>query len=73
MQSLAQKYVKVRLECDVPRLEVVLAQSRLLLAARIARNAPDSLRALLQVEAGQDGSWVVHFGVASEDQILLLL
>ena len=42
----------------MPRLEVVLAQSRLLLAARIARNAPDSLRALLQVEAGQDGSWV---------------
>ena len=49
---------QVRLECDVPRLEVVLAQSRLLLAARIARNAPDSLRGLLQVEAGQDGSWV---------------
>ena len=49
---------QVRLECDVPRLEVVFAQSRLLLAARIARNAPDSLRALLQVEAGQDGSWV---------------
>ena len=24
----------------------------------MARNAPDSLRALLQVEAGQDGSWV---------------
>ena len=49
---------QVRLECDVPRLEVVLAQSRLFLAARIARNAPDSLRALLQVEVGQDGSWV---------------
>ena len=49
---------QVRLECDVPRLEVVLAQSTLLPAARTARNAPDSLRALLQVEAGQDGSWV---------------
>ena len=48
---------QVRLECDLPRLEVVLAQSRLLLAARTARNAPDSLGAL-QVEAGQDGSWV---------------
>ena len=35
-----------------------LLKSRLLLAARIARNAPDSLRALLQVEARQDGSWV---------------
>ena len=49
---------QVRLECGVPRLEVVLAQNRLLPAARIARHAPDSLRALLQVEAGQDGSWV---------------
>ena len=42
----------------MPRLVALLAQSRLLLAARIARNAPDSLRALLQVEAGQDGSSV---------------
>ena len=49
---------QVRLECGVPRLEVVLAQSRLLLAARIARNALDSLRGLLQFEAGQDSSWV---------------
>ena len=47
---------QVRLECDLPRLEVVLPQSRLLQAARIARNAPDSLRALLQVEEGQDGA-----------------
>ena len=49
---------QVRLERGVPRLEVVLAQRRLLLAARIARNAPDSLRALVQVEEGQEGSWV---------------
>ena len=46
---------QVRLECDVPRLEVVLAQSTLLIAARTAGNAPDPLRALLQVEARQDG------------------
>ena len=42
----------------MPRLEAVLARSRLLLAARIARNVAVSLRALLQVEAGQDSSWV---------------
>ena len=48
---------QVRLECGVPRLEVVFAQRRPLQAAKIARNAPDSLRALLQGEAGQEGSW----------------
>ena len=42
----------------MPRLEVVLAKSRLFLAARMTRSASASLRALLQVEAGQDSSWV---------------
>ena len=49
---------QVILECDVPRLEVVLAQSRLLLAARMTRNAPDSLEPCCRLRQGRDGSWV---------------